>query len=246
MFDIKIVGSGSDGNCTIIKNADTTVVIDCGLAFKNIYKELDFENPDAVLITHEHCDHANPSAINQFLRRGVDVYMSEGTGSALNLDTHPHLHDNLCACLDTFKVGSFVVFTAPVYHDAVEPLAFRLWDRRDSQKLSYTTDTGALNKGALDAHIVMVECNHSLAKLEASDLFPSRKLRIRANHMSIEKLAWYLKTWISTAVKCRLQEIWLLHVSKKHGCHALFKKTIKEIVPKVKVYVAKEGATSRG
>ena len=61
---MKIVnlGSGSKGNCTVVKTETTTILIDAGLSLADIEDrlsliEIDPHKVNAILVTHEHSDH---------------------------------------------------------------------------------------------------------------------------------------------------------------------------------------------
>lgn len=60
---ITVLGSGSTGNAVLICTEKTKVLIDAGMSAKQILLRLaamgeDCERLDAILITHEHSDHA--------------------------------------------------------------------------------------------------------------------------------------------------------------------------------------------
>ena len=58
-----VLGSGSTGNSVLISSERTNVLVDAGLSAKEILRRLaavgvDPADLDAILITHEHSDHA--------------------------------------------------------------------------------------------------------------------------------------------------------------------------------------------
>ena len=58
-----VLGSGSTGNAVLITAGNTKVLVDAGLSAKEILRRLaevgeDSRSLDAVLVTHEHSDHA--------------------------------------------------------------------------------------------------------------------------------------------------------------------------------------------
>ena len=83
MLTITAYASGSSGNCYTLTNGEATIMLDCGLPFRDIQHLTNFKLPDAVLVTHEHQDHSK--AIENFMKRGVDVYMTLGTAEALGI-----------------------------------------------------------------------------------------------------------------------------------------------------------------
>ena len=56
MIDIKVIGSGSSGNCYLANINGTQILLECGLPFKAIQKALNFKLSliEACLVTHEH------------------------------------------------------------------------------------------------------------------------------------------------------------------------------------------------
>ena len=57
------LGSGSKGNATVIESGETRILIDCGFNRKHTRLRLqelslDLADLDAVLVSHEHSDHA--------------------------------------------------------------------------------------------------------------------------------------------------------------------------------------------
>lgn len=57
---LKVLGSSSSGNCYLIETNDNEkLILDAGVNFKVVQKELNFNfnGIEGVLITHEHMDH---------------------------------------------------------------------------------------------------------------------------------------------------------------------------------------------
>ena len=57
-----ILASGSKGNCTVISDEETTIVIDAGTTNRHLKAsfleiDVDYKDVDGVLITHTHSDH---------------------------------------------------------------------------------------------------------------------------------------------------------------------------------------------
>lgn len=79
------LASSSHGNAYLVEDCQTRILVDCGLAFRTLQKKLGFDLNalDAVLVTHEHKDHARCAA--EMVKRGRTVYMSAGTALALGL-----------------------------------------------------------------------------------------------------------------------------------------------------------------
>ncbi|HEX7296729.1 MAG TPA: MBL fold metallo-hydrolase, partial [Pyrinomonadaceae bacterium] len=80
---LTVLGSGSTGNAVLIVAGNTRVLVDAGLSAKEIARRLaimgeDAQCLDAVLVTHEHGDHAGGLRV---LLQSVDcpVYISAKT-----------------------------------------------------------------------------------------------------------------------------------------------------------------------
>ena len=108
---VEVLATGSKGNCYQLTSGEKRILLDCGLAYNKILKLLDFKLPDAVMVTHEHKDHAH--AAQDFIKHGVDVYMTTGTAMALGLEKHHRLHliksDSIAIESDSIAVESFEV-----------------------------------------------------------------------------------------------------------------------------------------
>jgi phosphoribosyl 1,2-cyclic phosphodiesterase len=78
-----VLGSGSTGNAVLISSEKTNVLIDAGLSAKEILRRLydvgvDPCDLDAILITHEHSDHAGGLRV-LMQSIGCPVYISDIT-----------------------------------------------------------------------------------------------------------------------------------------------------------------------
>ena len=80
-MEISVIASGSNGNCCLIEDKDTSILIDAGKSCKEIEKRMDclgksLENVDGIILTHSHIDHY--SGIGPISRRyNVPVYMTK-------------------------------------------------------------------------------------------------------------------------------------------------------------------------
>lgn len=74
---IKVLGSSSRGNCYLLQLKKETLILECGINYKDILKGLDFnlESVIGCLVTHEHKDHSK--AITELTNNGIDVYSSK-------------------------------------------------------------------------------------------------------------------------------------------------------------------------
>lgn len=237
MIDVKVIASGSKGNCTVLTSGESTILLDAGIRLKAIQAALNFKNPSAVLITHEHGDHAHPSTVREFLKRGVEVMMTHGTARALKLEPRHNLIE--CSANVTAMTGNCFISCEPVQHDAAEPVSFTIRDGDDCAV--YITDTGEVcapdgrPPSWYDVTKLLIEANHDGDILLASHISESQKERIYHNHLPIAVLVEFLR---NTDLP-RLKEIWLMHISRRHGDGEDFKRRVEAVVPdSVKVRAA--------
>lgn len=241
MIRVNVLASGSKGNCTAVTTNAEIILLDVGVNFGTLQRALNFKNPISVFLTHEHSDHVNKSTLAELLKRGVEVYMTEGTAQALKLKPRHNLK-----IFEPLGVGYFeqdilndeiTVYADKVAHDAAEPVGFWVEAPVDaygnrSGVVAYVTDTDEVPYEILP-QIMIIEANHDTETLLAADIDAHQKQRILHNHLSIEKVAKYFKN----ADKEFLQEVHLIHISKRHGNAEKFRQIVQEIVgDNVKVF----------
>src|SRR5437667_4625830 len=89
---VSVLGSGSRGNATFIKTERVRLLIDAGMSRKEMAKRLESigEDPDgidAVLITHEHADHAG--GLKMLLKElPIEGFLTWGTVRALQAERY--------------------------------------------------------------------------------------------------------------------------------------------------------------
>ena len=213
---IDILASGSSGNVAAVRtNDDKLFLIDCGKPFKWIKDRLNYELPDAILITHEHSDHAK--AVRQFLYRNVDIYATYGTINALDLNDGAVNVWEISAW-EVFNIGDVTIIPIPSKHDAEESVNFILKDNVD--RVLFATDTGEIPSVDGIFTKIFIEANYSEKALMDADLDTKQTLRIFENHLSIEDACKFLSRYPDA-------EITLLHISKRHGDEDSFYKLLR-------------------
>ena len=233
MIDIQVLGSGSAGNCYRISDGSTTLLLECGIRYKDIQKGVQFKMSEVAgcLVTHEHGDHCK--SLKDVMRAGIDCYMSSGTASALNI--HHHRLKRV-KNKEPFQIGTWRILPFDVQHDVSEPYGFLLANKA-GDKLLFATDTYYIKYRFKDLTHIMVECNYSVSVLNDNILAgrtPSvMKGRLLRSHFSLENVKEFFKANDLSS----LEEIWLLHLSDSNSNEAQFKKEIMQLTGKA-VYIA--------
>lgn len=219
MIEIKVIGSGSSGNCYLANINGTQLLLECGLPFKTIQKALNFKlsTIEACLVTHEHIDHSK--AVKDLLKNSINVYATKGTFDALNVKSHRAIsflkdkEDTYC-----YKFfNRFCVLPFQAIHDAQEPVSFYIQDVHTKESLLFVTDTAYMPYKIPNVDVLMVECNYVKnvinTNLKNESLNLILRNRIVKNHMSLETLLKALKQ----ANLSNLKKIYVLHLSDSNS-----------------------------
>ena len=223
---IKVLASGSEGNCCWISDGKTSLLLDAGIPIGEIQKGCNFSLSalGGCLITHEHNDHAKAAA--KLMARSIDVYTSQGTATFHNWSGH-RLH--IVKHQEDFTIGTFVITAFNVKHDAEEPLCFVMYSRTTGDKLLYFTDTFYVNYAFKNLTHIVCECNYDrdilMHNVKIGEIEPFVAKRIINSHMSIDTLLDMLVASDSN----RLRQVYLLHISSRNGNAAEFKERIQKL-----------------
>lgn len=234
MIDIKIIASGSSGNCYRISDGKTALLLDAGIPIKQIQKALDFRLGDirGCFITHQHSDHCKGA--DDLYTRGISLYGN--TDLALALDDLTKV--KRLEALHPVGVDTWTVTPFDVYHD-VPCFAFKLQSLVTGESLLYMTDAGECRYAISDIDYMIVEANHSrelIDRSEAAGIITTMLAnRIRATHMSIDTLCEYLET--GRFDSSRLKGIYLVHLSDNNSNAEDFRNRVQDIVPHAEVVV---------
>jgi phosphoribosyl 1,2-cyclic phosphodiesterase len=178
------LGSGSEGNATVVEAGDglatTRVLLDDGFNGRQLQRRLaraglGVEDLDAIVLTHEHSDHVG--GVPMLLRQArLPVYCSIGTArAALRGESFTEV-----VAGEIVAVGALRLMPFAVAHDAAEPLQYVFGD--GDRRLGVLTDVGAPGSDVISAlagvDALLLECNHDVEMLRASAYPPFLKARI--------------------------------------------------------------------
>ena len=188
------LGSGSRGNAFVVEatDADATirVLVDDGFAPRELERRLSragvqIASLNAVLVTHEHSDHAcGVAALAK--RRPLGVYATEGTAAAAGFGRLRRLQRIRSG--EELRIGPLRVLPIGVPHDAREPVQFVLSD--GERRMAILTDFGhparEVTAMLLGLDALVLEFNHDLDMLRQGPYPPPLKARIESDlgHLS--------------------------------------------------------------
>lgn len=190
-MEITVLGSGSSGNCAILRGAGTAILVDAGLSARTTLARLAQagfapSDIDGILLTHEHGDHARGLPVLLRTLR-CPVFATRLTAEDLQRSDQRNASADwtLFSTGSTFNVGGLEVTAFSVPHDAADPVGFTIRESRTS--LAVLTDLGHVNSSVVH-HIsgvscLFVEANHDEKLLHADTKRPfSVKQRILSPH----------------------------------------------------------------
>ena len=167
MLRFASLASGSKGNCLVADADGTRVLVDCGLNLRDTERRLarlGLQPADicAILVTHEHGDHAH-GVFDFAAAHNIVVYLSYGTMAALKAEGRVVEGVRMVVVngKQSEALGGMLIMPFTVPHDAREPLQFVLSD--GDRRLGVLTDIGAPT-----AHVAQVLSGMSALVLEAN------------------------------------------------------------------------------
>lgn len=171
MLNLSSIISGSSGNCTLVSDGKTNILIDCGASGKRItdaLKELgtDICTVKAILVTHEHIDHVRGAGVLA-RRHKIPIYATVGTHRSMDVGK---VDESLLFAVTpdkAFNIGDIDITPFSIPHDAASPCGYSFTDGND--KLALATDIGRMNNYILN-HLhgcksVLLESNHDIDML---------------------------------------------------------------------------------
>jgi len=219
------LASGSSGNCVFAGNGRTRVLIDAGMSGKRIQSSLRLiniepESIDAILITHEHCDHVFGAGIMS-RRFDVPIYATKKTWAAMDRDPSlgsiPSKNKRVVRYGEDVTIGDMSVIPFEIPHDAAEPAGYCL--HLSEYKISVATDMGCVTDGVRlnlrGSDVLLLESNHDLDMLRNGPYPWPLKKRIMSDlgHLSNANCG----VLITEILSDRLKHVYLGHLSDENN-----------------------------
>lgn len=196
-MNILTVGSSSSGNCTMLYNKDTHILIDCGVSVKKILEKTGRSTFDALFISHEHYDHIS-SAGPLGRKTGVPIYVhkviAEVKADLFNDCKLKELDGTVL-----YKIGSLEIQPFSTKHDAKNSFGFIVTEPATGVKLAYLTDTGSIThlmyERTKDCNAFFIECDYDdelMAAYDGYDDFLKDRITSPVGHLSTQQALEYL------------------------------------------------------
>lgn len=241
-MELKILGSNSKGNCYLLDNGKECLMIECGVAFNDVQKAVNFDISRicGVIVSHEHGDHAKH--VKKCLESRIPVYASQGTLDALKIN--PSMNVNLVCPMGELvihQIGKFRVQSFPTQHDAAEPFGFLIY-HPECGKVLFATDTYYLHYTFANLNNILLECNYRQdildSNVESGKIHMAMKIRTMKSHMEFNTCK---ETLLANDLS-GVNNIVLIHLSDGNSNASEFRQGIMEATGKT-VHIAESGMT---
>jgi phosphoribosyl 1,2-cyclic phosphodiesterase len=265
-----VLASGSKGNASLLEVNGFGLLIDCGLAAKDLSARLalagaSWDRVHAAILSHTHTDHWNPRALSQFRGRKIPVYAHEAHFDYLDSATTSHAPLHRAKLTRTYAPGTPIEF-APgltgravwVSHDSEPTFGFR-FDCHDADGLAwsvgYVADLGCATEELVETfagvEVLAIEYNHD-ERMERNSQRPRfliQRVLGDQGHLSNRQAAD-----LTRAIAARSGPMFPLHLVQLHlsdECNhpliaeATGRNALADLNPAAMVTTAKQDAPSR-
>jgi phosphoribosyl 1,2-cyclic phosphodiesterase len=235
------LGSGSSGNSLLVQSGETSVLVDAGFPARLLAGRLRSlgvapASLSAILLTHEHGDHAC-GALNLACQYGIPILTDPRTVEAVM--KQPSREARLAGWTPervelpvgrSTQLGSLEIRSFAISHDAVAACGFTL--ATSAWRVGVMTDTGMVGPQAVEAlrgaNLLVIEANHDKARLLDGPYPWYLKQRILGptGHLSNEQTGEALTRMLDDG-PCWL---WLAHLSRTNNTPDLARAQVSEML----------------
>lgn len=222
MIKFVSLSSGSKGNCSLVETSNLRLLIDIGVTYMYLSKNLESldltpYDIDGILITHIHSDHVK--GLKQLVNKTkIKVYIPSKMKDEVTTiidDDCIEIIDDITDMIDT-KIE--LIYTS---HDTECSVGYIITNEEES--LVYITDTGYINRKYMkmlnNKTIYFIESNHDEEMLMDGPYPYYLKQRVISDsgHLSNKMTAKYLSTMVGDKTKYVI----LAHISKNNNTEEL-------------------------
>lgn len=230
------MASGSSGNCTLLSENNTHLLVDAGISARRIGQGLQalglrLSDVTGVLLTHEHTDHT--SGLKTLTSRyGLPVWAPEECAFAVR-DRVPLELLHPFAAGEGMELGEFSVESVPTPHDTPVSVGYAL--RAGNRRAVVVTDLGEVTAQValfLDgADFLLLEANHDVELLRMGPYPMFLKQRVLGPHGHLSNAA--CAQAVKTCVERGTRHVFLGHLSINNNLPQLAYETVREVLCKM-------------
>lgn len=227
---LKVIGSGSSGNCYLLDDGKQILIIEAGLPFSEVKEAINYKTSKIVgiLSSHEHGDH----------RKYLHEYKDAGI-TCLQGNTEVGIVSETRG-IYSIRFGEFTVKPFKVPHDV--PCFGYLIEHPTMGKLVFVTDAEYVKYTFPGVNHIMVETNYSQDILDentnSGEIPTVLRNRIMKSHMSFDTAVKMVKANKSS----QLRNVVMCHLSTRNSNKSRFKEDMQNVVGSFcNVTIAKKG-----
>lgn len=255
-IEVISIGSSSSGNSYIVSSERGRLLIDVGLTMKRILEglaaaDIDPQEVDAVLITHEHTDHVK--SVRAISRKCGNALFLSSRGTISRTGSFSFVPDErirTVASGEIINIGDIEITAFSLSHDAAEPLGYSIAFgggsgdvKKNRERLTVVTDTGIVTDEMYNvmkgSDILILEANHDEELLMFGEYPYSLKRRIKgeyghlSNRYAGEVLAALLedrRAEQSSEEEAAPLRVMLAHLSEHNNAPFYARHTVEDIL----------------
>lgn len=230
---LKVLGSGSSGNCYLLDSGEEILIIEAGIPFAEVKEAIDYQTSRivGVLSTHEHGDHRK--YLHEYEAIGIPV---------LKGNIYSDMLRELIVCESQgVHIGNdFIVFPFEVPHDVTcYGYLIKHWDMGN---LIFITDAKYVKYTFPGVNQIMVEANYAQDILDenvsSGEIPESLRNRVMKSHMSFETAKGMVKANKSPDI----MNVIMCHLSSRNSDKERFKYEMQKAAgPYCNVHIATKG-----
>ena len=217
---LKVLSSGSSGNCYILESDTEALIIEAGVPFKEVKVALGFNVRKIVgmVVSHSHGDHSKYAT--EYEKAGIPIF------KPYECETINRVTANL-----TETYANFSITEIGLVHDV---LCYGFYiNHPEIGNLVYASDTEYIKYRFKNLNHILVEANHSIDLVDRNAAKYEHQIR---GHMSIETTCNFLEANKNPL----LLNVVLCHLSQDSADEKLFLDKAKDVVD-CNVYIASKG-----
>lgn len=214
-----MLGSGSSGNCVVLRRGADVVLLDAGFSCRDLERRLravgvEPRQVGAVVLTHEHGDHCR--GLPRFAQRFKPaIYGTRGTFTVTSLRRLPHEE---IAYERPVDILGFEFTAVPIPHDAREPAGYVIEDGAGA-RLALMSDLGTRTercwRALRDLDALILESNHDPHMLETGPYPYALKRRVASRRGHLSNVQAMLG--VEELLDDRLRTLVLYHLSRTNN-----------------------------
>ncbi len=221
MLRLLPVASGSTGNCMLAEIDEKRILIDLGVTASMLHSALssngyDWQDIDAVLITHTHSDHIK--GLDVCMKRiAAPIFMSRTSKDKLMMERAVPL----AYAARTEILPGLWITAIRTSHDCPGSVGFKI--ETDSTRFGYITDLGEVPETTMDllsgSDCIVIESNHDEEMLRYGryPAFLKKRILSEQGHLSNEACAEAVARFAERGTR----HFFLAHLSRENNRPAL-------------------------